>query len=92
MSYAGSRRIIDVDRHVIELDDFLWNAASDRERERLPKMADQKVLPRTRASHAERRGWGDAQRLDAAARYRSTRRVARRWDPSGNRHDTTTRT
>ena len=45
MSYAGSRRIIDVDSHVIELDDFLWNAATPSERERLPKMADQKVLP-----------------------------------------------
>jgi predicted TIM-barrel fold metal-dependent hydrolase len=44
-TYAGSRRIIDVDSHVIELDDFLWNAASERERQRLPKMADQKVLP-----------------------------------------------
>ncbi len=59
MSYAGSRRIIDVDSHVIELDDFLWNAATPSERERLPKMADQKVLPRARASHAERRGLGE---------------------------------
>ena len=45
MTYAGARRIIDVDSHVIELDDFLWNAATASERERLPKMADQKVLP-----------------------------------------------
>jgi hypothetical protein len=45
MTYAGSRRIIDVDSHVIELDDFLWNAATPSERDRLPKMADQKVLP-----------------------------------------------
>ena len=43
--YAGARRIIDVDSHVIELDDFLWNAATASERERLPRMADQKVLP-----------------------------------------------
>jgi predicted TIM-barrel fold metal-dependent hydrolase len=45
MTYAGPRRIIDVDSHVIELDDFLWNAATAREREKLPRMADQKVLP-----------------------------------------------
>ncbi|MFP8874513.1 MAG: amidohydrolase family protein [Myxococcota bacterium] len=44
-TYAGNRRIIDVDSHVIELDDFLWNAATASERGRLPKMADQKVLP-----------------------------------------------
>ena len=45
MTYAGARRIIDVDSHVIELDDFLWNAATAAERARLPKMADQTVLP-----------------------------------------------
>jgi len=44
-TYAGKRRIIDVDSHVIELDDFLFNAATASERRRLPKMADQKVLP-----------------------------------------------
>ena len=27
MTYAGTRRIIDVDSHVIELEDFLANAA-----------------------------------------------------------------
>ena len=31
-TYAGKRRIIDVDSHVIELDDFLWNAATASER------------------------------------------------------------
>jgi len=45
MTYAGTRRIIDVDSHVIELDDFLWNVATPGERDRLPGMADQKVLP-----------------------------------------------
>ena len=44
-TYAGDRRIIDVDSHVIELDDFLWNTATPSERKRLPKMANQKVLP-----------------------------------------------
>jgi predicted TIM-barrel fold metal-dependent hydrolase len=43
--YAGERRIIDVDSHVIELDDFLWNAATESERQRLPRMEDQNVLP-----------------------------------------------
>ena len=56
MSYAGSRRIIDVDSHVIELDDFLWNAATESERERLPKMADQNVLPVVEAGRARPRG------------------------------------
>ena len=32
MSYAETRRIIDVDSHVIELDDFLINAARPDER------------------------------------------------------------
>lgn len=45
MTYAGNRRIIDVDSHVIELEDFLSNAADPREPLLLPSMADQKELP-----------------------------------------------
>ena len=45
MTYAGPRRIIDVDSHVIELDDFLWNAAEATERPLLPRMDAQTVLP-----------------------------------------------
>ena len=45
MSYAEHRKIIDVDSHVIELDDFLFNAASPEDRKILPKMSDQKELP-----------------------------------------------
>lgn len=45
MSYAGPRRIIDVDSHVIELDDFLENAANDAERTLLASMSKQAVLP-----------------------------------------------
>lgn len=45
MSYAETRRIIDVDSHIIELDDFLTNVASEEELALLPAMADQKELP-----------------------------------------------
>ena len=44
-TYAGRRRIIDVDSHVIELDDFLWKSATESERRKLPSMDDQSVLP-----------------------------------------------
>jgi predicted TIM-barrel fold metal-dependent hydrolase len=45
MTYAETRRIIDVDSHVIELDDFLFNAAHPKEREILPRMDEQNELP-----------------------------------------------
>ncbi|MCH2187965.1 amidohydrolase [Myxococcota bacterium] len=45
MSYAESRRIIDVDSHVIELDDFLLNAARTDERAFIPSMSEQSELP-----------------------------------------------
>jgi hypothetical protein len=45
MTYAGTRRIIDVDSHVIELEDFLANAADAKDRALLPGMADQRELP-----------------------------------------------
>jgi predicted TIM-barrel fold metal-dependent hydrolase len=45
MTYAGSRRIIDVDSHVIELEDFLLNAAEAGERELIPPMSEQNELP-----------------------------------------------
>ena len=54
MSYAGQRRIIDADSHVIELDDFLWNAAEPSERALLPAMADQSVLPVSAEGLAQR--------------------------------------
>ena len=43
MTYAGTRRIIDVDSHLIELEDFLFDTTSDRRRggEMLPSMLDQ---------------------------------------------------
>ena len=45
MSYAETRRIIDVDSHVIELDDFLINAARPDERAFIPSMSAQRELP-----------------------------------------------
>ena len=45
MTYAAHRRIIDVDSHVIELDDFLLEAARPAERALLPKMSEQGELP-----------------------------------------------
>ncbi len=45
MTYAAHRRIIDVDSHVIELEDFLYEAATSDERALLPSMSDQSELP-----------------------------------------------
>ena len=45
MTYAETRRIIDVDSHVIELDDFLTNAADPQDRALIPAMFDQSELP-----------------------------------------------
>ncbi len=45
MTYAGHRRIIDVDSHVIELEDFLTNAASAEDKAKIPSMTAQTTLP-----------------------------------------------
>ena len=45
MTYAAHRRIIDVDSHLIELDDFLHNAARPEHEPLVPSMHDQKGLP-----------------------------------------------
>jgi hypothetical protein len=44
MSYAGSRRIIDADSHLIELEDFVANAADPLERSLIPPMEAQQIL------------------------------------------------
>ena len=49
MTYAEHRRIIDVDSHVIELDDFLHNAARAEHIELVPSMFEQKALQVTQA-------------------------------------------
>lgn len=45
MTYAGNRRIIDVDSHVIELPSFLHDAAEPAARALLPAMSAQTELP-----------------------------------------------
>lgn len=45
MTYAAHRMIIDVDSHLIELDDFLANAASEADLPLIPDMAAQTELP-----------------------------------------------
>ena len=45
MTYAAHRTIIDADSHVIELDDFLAQAAAPAERDLLPDMDAQTELP-----------------------------------------------
>ena len=49
MTYAEHRRIIDVDSHVIELDDFLHNAARAEHIDLVPSMFEQKALQVTQA-------------------------------------------
>ncbi|MDG1234683.1 MAG: hypothetical protein P8P91_20660, partial [Pseudomonadales bacterium] len=49
MTYAAHRRIIDVDSHLIELDDFLHTAASPEHLDLVPSMLDQKGLPVVKA-------------------------------------------
>ena len=44
MTYAGTRRIIDVDSHLIELEDFLFKTASAEEKALIPSMLDQKPV------------------------------------------------
>jgi len=45
MTYAGHRTIIDADSHVIELDDFVYEAAEPEERALIPAMDRQTELP-----------------------------------------------
>lgn len=45
MTYAGERRIIDVDSHLFELDDFLSSVATSEERALLQPMDSQTELP-----------------------------------------------
>ncbi|UVO55299.1 amidohydrolase family protein [Sphingomonas sp. SUN039] len=44
MTYAGTRRIIDVDSHLIELENFLLDTASADEKAKIPSMLDQKPV------------------------------------------------
>ena len=48
MTYAGARRIIDVDSHLIELENFLFRTANPDEAALLPSMLDQKPVMQKR--------------------------------------------
>lgn len=48
MTYAGTRRIIDVDSHLIELEDFLFLTANQDEKDKIPSMLDQKAVAEKR--------------------------------------------
>lgn len=45
MTYAAHRRIVDVDSHLFELDDFLHSVATEDEKPFLRPMAEQRELP-----------------------------------------------
>ena len=49
MTYAQHRRIIDADSHVIELDDFLSNAATSEYIDKIQPMSAQTELPTNQA-------------------------------------------
>ena len=49
MSYAEHRTIIDVDSHVIELDDFLSNVARPIDAPLIPDITEQTELPYKKA-------------------------------------------
>ncbi len=49
MTYAGHRKIIDTDSHLIELDDFLHTAAREQHIDLLRPMAEQTELPVSQA-------------------------------------------
>jgi len=51
MSYAGERKIIDADSHIIELDDLLLNFADPEDRHLIPPMMDQKFLTAPQEAH-----------------------------------------
>ncbi len=45
MTYAGDRKVIDADSHLIELDDFLHSFADPKDRDLIPPMNAQRELP-----------------------------------------------
>ena len=68
MTYAQHREIIDCDSHVIELDDFLRNAASAADLELLPAMDDQTELPIPRDRYDAGVELFEQRKVDAAVR------------------------
>jgi len=66
MTYAGTRRIIDVDSHLFELDDFLYSVATPEEAAMLPPMTAQTELPVSLEAIEKARGHLEARRNDPA--------------------------
>ena len=71
MTYAGTRRIIDVDSHLIELEDFLFITANDDEKAKLPSMLDQKpvIAKRERLEMGREQYLGRQGNPEIAAQY-----------------------
>ena len=68
MSYAQHRKIIDADSHVIELDDFLLNAAREADIELLQRMDDQTALPIDRQKYDDGVELFERRKHDAAVK------------------------
>jgi predicted TIM-barrel fold metal-dependent hydrolase len=66
MTYAGTRRIIDVDSHLFELDDFLHSVATPEEAAVLPPVTAQSELPVSLEAMEKGRGLLEARRNDPA--------------------------
>ena len=74
MTYAGPRRIIDVDSHLFELDDFLHAVATPEEAALLPQVTEQKELPVSLEAIEKGRQHLEARRSDPAkmAKFEAT--------------------
>jgi len=66
MTYAAHRTIIDADSHVIELEDFLHEAAEPAERDAIPPMDAQRELPVSHEGLARGRELFEKRRSDPA--------------------------
>lgn len=96
MTYAAGRRIIDVDSHVIELDDFLHAVATPDEIALLPSMSSQGNLPvnsaaidSARGHHAKRQADPEVMAKFEAAILDHTKSGWSRlgtWDPKERSH------
>jgi predicted TIM-barrel fold metal-dependent hydrolase len=87
MTYAGPRRIIDADSHVIELDDFLDAVADPKDRALIPPMDAQSELPVLHAALARGRELFDKRQRDpeVMARFEASLLDARKsgWNRLG---------
>jgi predicted TIM-barrel fold metal-dependent hydrolase len=81
MTYAGPRRIIDVDSHLFELDDFLHSVATPEEAAVLPPITAQSELPVSLEAMEKGRDLLEARRNDPATMAKFE---ASMWDPKRN--------